>query len=59
MTRKAEREYTYSVNHWDRGTITVQAKDSTQAKRIARDRWGLKPSNLPFGMKCFTARRLF
>ena len=55
---KPERVYTYIVNHWSRGSFTVQAKDATQAKRIVCRMLGLKASDLWCGLSCFTARRL-
>ena len=50
--------YTYIVSHWSRGTLTVQAKNATEAKRIACKIYGLKPSDFWCGLSCFTARRL-
>lgn len=61
MTRRTGRSssmYTYIVSHWSRGSITVQAKDATQAKRIACRMFGVKLSDSWCGLSCFKARRL-
>lgn len=50
--------YTYIVNHWSRGSFTVQAQDATKAKRIVCRMLGLKASDLWCGLSCFTAHRL-
>lgn len=50
--------YTYIVTHWSHGTLTVQAKNSDQAKRKACKYYGLKASDLWCGMSCFSARRV-
>ena len=58
MSKERTAVYTYTVTHWTHGTLTVQAKNSDQAKRIACKFYGLKASDLWCGMSCFTARRV-
>ena len=50
--------YTYVVNHWSRGSITVEAANATQAKRVACRLYGIKPSDSWCGLSCFTAHRI-
>lgn len=52
------RDYSYLVNHWSRGSITVQAKNATQAKRAACKIFGINPSDFWCGLSCFTAHRI-
>lgn len=50
--------YTYIVTHWSRGTLTVQAKNATHAKREACKIYGLNPSDYWCGVSCFSAKRV-
>lgn len=50
--------YTYEVTHWSRGSLTVQANNATQAKRIACKIYGLNPSDYWCGVSNFAAKRI-
>lgn len=50
--------YTYIVTHRSHGPFTIQAKNATQAKRIACKMCGLNPSDYWCGVSCFFAQRV-
>lgn len=52
------QDHPYTVSHWSHGTITVQAKNATQAKREACKIFGIKASDFWCGLSCFTAHRI-
>jgi hypothetical protein len=48
----------YFVKNVSGRTLTVEAKDSTQAKRKACKYWGFKPSDYWLGITSMHARRI-
>lgn len=50
--------YTYIVTNGSRSPLTVQAKNATEAKRIACKFYGINPHDYWCGITWFTARRV-